>query len=442
MAWTVAAGESSAVMSMADAIVVGAGLSGLVCAARLGAAGARVVVVEARDRVGGRLLTGRVAGATIDLGGQWMSVGQPRLEALAAELGVATFPQRRDGERRIELPDEARGWRARTASLVAQWRTARRLRRLGHAPPADADALTLAAWLAREVPNPSARALLALHAELTFAADPADLSLLHYLVTLAASGDFAPPGPDLPGGVREHRFAGGAQQLALRLADQLGAAVRLATPITAITDRGDDVRVTGPTTELVARRVVLALPPSLARRIDVALPAPARQMADAARLGPVVKCFAAYPHAFWRDAGRSGEAYLPRGPVRATVALEDPDGGPAILLAFVVGRAAAAWAARGPAERRAAVLATLVAQFGSAAAAPLDYVEFDWGADPWSAGCVAGVGPGVLGAGAAWRAAHGRIHLAGSETARAWPGYMEGAIEAGERAAAEILAAG
>lgn len=87
------------------------------------------------------------------------------------------------------------------------------------------------------------------------------------------------------------------------------------------------------------------------------------------------------------------------------------------------------------------MIATFVEQFGDAAATPLDYAEVDWGADPWSAGCVAGLAPGALAAGAAWRVPHGRIHFAGTESAVAWPGYMEGAIEAGERAAHEVLAA-
>jgi monoamine oxidase len=175
--------------------------------------------------------------------------------------------------------------------------------------------------------------------------------------------------------------------------------------------------------------------------IDVALSPAARAMAEASRLGRVVKCFAAYDRAIWRDGGFSGEAYHPRGTVRATVALESPDGGPAIVLAFIVGREAAAWAERPADQRRAAVIDTLVAQFGEPAAKPLDDVEVDWGADPWSAGCVAGLAPGVLGAGAAWREPCGRIHLAGTESAVAWPGYMEGAIEAGERAAVELLGA-
>lgn len=429
-----------------DVIVVGAGLSGLVCARRLADAGLGVLVLEARGRVGGRLLGGEVGGIPVDLGGQWMTAGQPRLAALAAELGVATVPQRKDGRALVVEPEA--GLLAQVGAAFAQWRAVRRIerrieRRIGQRggrqlDPA-LDEVSLATWLAATIENPIARDRLALHAELVFAADPAELSALFYFQILGVTGGFRPPGPDLPGGGREHRFAGGAHALAARLA--AGLEVRLDEPVLAIDepDEGAPAAIVVRTARKAhaCRRAVLALPPVLARRIDVALAPPAARLAAAARAGPVVKCFAAYARPFWRDAGLSGEAYRPRGTVRATVAL-DPD---PVLLAFVVGAHAARWAARDPGERRAEILATLAAQLGEPAAAPLAYAEHDWAADPWAAGCVGGLPPGVLSRGAAWGATHGRVHIAGTESATAWTGYMEGAIEAGERAAAEIAQA-
>jgi monoamine oxidase len=424
---------------MLDAIVVGAGLSGLVCAHRLAAANLRVAVLEARDRVGGRLHSVPFAGATIDLGGQWMAVGQPRLAALASALGVRSFPQRRDGHPLFALPE--RGFFARASAAVARWRGARKVQHLAKNPALALDAFSLADWLARSVRHPSARALLAMHAELVFAIDPASLSLLYYLRTFASTGGFAPLGPDLPGGGREHRFAGGAQSLALALAKHLD--VRLASSVHAVTHSSAAVTVRTAASTFEARDVVLALPPALARSLAITpeLPLPARQFLTASQVGAVVKCFAAYERPFWRDANLSGEAFRPHGDIRATVALEPPPDAdaPSVLLAFVVGAAARAWHARPADERRALVLDTFVEQFGEAAATPLDYTEADWSIDPWSTGCVASLPPHALLDGAALRAPHGRIHFAGTETAALWPGYMEGAIEAGERAADEVL---
>jgi monoamine oxidase len=439
-----------------DAVVIGAGLSGLVCARRLVEAGARVRVVEARARVGGRLATGQVGGANVDLGGHWLSVDQPRLLGLAVELGVATAPQPRAGRAILDDDGRADGLFAQLATAIAQWRAVRRITRRARRVPIEAparargarelDAIAVGPWLAGTIGHPIARARVAMHAELVFAADPAGLSLLGYLARLGATGGFAPRGPELPGGGRDHRFVGGAHGLAARLADRLGAAgaagavVRLGAPVQAIEREAAGLVVRCADEVLRARHVVLAVPPGLAHRLAPALPAPIRGLAAALGRGGVVKCFAAYDRAFWHDAGWSGEAYRPRGTVRAVVDASPADAEVPVLLAFILGDAAAAWHTREPGERRAEVLATLAALFGAPAGTPRDYLEADWASDPWSAGCVAGAPPGALSGGAAWRGSHDRIHLAGAEAAVRWPGYMEGAIEAGEAAAAAVLA--
>jgi len=433
-----------------DAIVIGAGLSGLVCARRLAGAGAGVIVVDARSRVGGRLWNGKVGDAVVDLGGQWLSVDQPRLLALATELGVPSVAQRRDGRPVLDDSGRAHGLFRQLATAVSQWRAVRRIGRMMRAIPPEApaeardaaalDAIALGSWLAGTIGNSVARERIAMHAELVFAADPAGLSLLAYLARLGVTGGFAPRGPDLPGGGRDHRFIGGAQRLALGLASGLGDAIQLSAPVLAIDADGASFVVRGPAGSHAARHVVVAVPPSLAIRIAPGLPEPVRQLAAAMQPGSVVKCFAAYDHAFWRDTGLSGEAYRPHGTVRAVVDASTREDGTSVLLSFIVGAAAAAWHARDPLGRRREVLDTLAELFGEPARTPLDYLEVDWAAEPWSAGCVASTPPGALSPGATWRGPHGRVHLAGTEAAVLWPGYMEGAIEAGERAAGEVLA--
>ncbi len=407
---------------MLDAIVVGAGLSGLICARRLVGAGAQVVVLEARDRVGGRLHTGQVGGAHVDLGGQWLTAGQPDVAALAADLGVPVARHERTGE---TLVPGGGGLRA----AFAQWWEVRRVGRMMRAPARTDDQRSLADYLG-DIRDSVARERIGLHAELVFAADPASLSLLYYLETMRATGGFRPQSPD------EYCLEGGAQRLALRLAEQLGDRVRLSEPVASIDQRDDRVSVVGTRTH-EASRVVLAIPPPLVGRIAVALPPAARGFVDAAFGGPVVKCFAAYERPYWRERGRSGESYHPRGTVRATVAI---GGASHVLLAFVVGKEAARWSSRTPEDRRSDVLAAFAEVCGQAVT-PIDYLEADWGAEAWSAGCVPGLPPRALSAGARWREPHGRLHVAGTESATRWPGYMEGAIDAGERAASEVLAA-
>jgi monoamine oxidase len=403
-----------------DAIVVGAGISGLVCARRLVQAGAKIAIFEASDRVGGRLHGGQVGGVAVDLGGPWMTAGQERLAALAAELDVAI--ERHDRSGRALLDDDGG-----IVAAFSQWRAMRRIERMMATPDAALDRRSLADRLEREIGSPVARARIALHAELVFATDPASLSLLHYLDTMRATSGFSPQSRD------EHGFRGGAHLLAQRLAERLADCIRLGEPVTAIEQAADAITVNG----VAARHAVLAIPPPLVRTIAIELPETARRHVDAAFGGPVVKCFAAYARATWGDRGLSGESYHPRGTVRATVALGGRDGEPGVLLGFVVGSEAARWPTRGPDERRADVLATFARLTDEP---PLDFVEIDWGSEPWSAGCVPGLPPGARAAGARWRGPYGRLHVAGTESAASWPGYIEGAIDAGERAAREVLA--
>ena len=119
------------------------------------------------------------------------------------------------------------------------------------------------------------------------------------------------------------------------------------------------------------------------------------------------------------------------------------DGACGVLLGFTEGIPARSWMQRSPDERRAAGVETLVQLFGARAAEPLEYVEHSWVSEEFSRGCYAGtMPPGAWRSfGPAVRANVGRIHWAGTETATVWNGYVEGAMQAGERAASDVLSA-
>ena len=428
---------------MTDVVVIGAGLSGLVCARDLARRGASVRVLEARDRVGGRLLSVPLGGRRVDVGGQWMSAGQPRLAALAAELGVDTVPQHRDGRAVIARPGAGGGLRA---AIDGWWRVRALEKLIARARPDDPlatpnaaalDRDSVADWLERHGGRSETRETIELITELEFAAAPDELSLLYFLVTLAGRGGLG--GRD----TRELRFAGGAQALAEKLSVELGDRVTLGAAVRAVEQDDGVVVARADSTSVRARRCVLALPPALCAEIEVAgITAERRAVEGGMPPGRVMKCIACYPRAFWRERGLSGEAYQIGGRLRAVVDLCDPDGGRPTLLAFAVGSAATELAELPASEQHAAVLAELGAIFGEDAADASDLLIHDWGTDPWSRGCVGNLVPGVLGrAASALRAPCGRTHFAGSETAIRWPRTMEGAIEAGERAAGEVAAA-
>lgn len=429
-----------------DVIVVGAGLSGLVAARRLAAARADVVVLEARERVGGRTLSLPLGRGVADVGGQWIAPSQTRVLALADELGVARFPQYREGKS-VLVEDGTSVWR-RLWSAISFAHHAQRLERMrARVPverPADAreaerwDAMSLGDWLARVRAEP-ARASLALLARLHFAAEPEEMSLLHALHALAAGSGLL--GNEAIAG-QEVRMMGGAQQLALRMAEELGARVQLGRPVIRIEQSRDAVTVACADGVERARRVVLAMPPVAIARLEAVPPWPAERVAvhRGHSLGPVIKHVLAYEQPFWRARGLSGEVYDARGPVSAVVDHTDADGAQPALQAFVLGAQARRLSALDPAARHRAIVDALAAALGPEAAQPVAHVEHDWVADPWTAGCVGILLPGTLAHRDALRAPVGRIHVAGSETATRWPSYMDGAVEAGERAAAEVLA--
>jgi monoamine oxidase len=186
------------------------------------------------------------------------------------------------------------------------------------------------------------------------------------------------------------------------------------------------------------RRVILAIPPTLAGRIryEPALPYMRELLTQRTGQGAVIKFVVAYAKPFWRERGFSGVAFMDQGPIRST-----PGGGPGALVALATGRSARALGLLSSEERQATVLRCLSIPFGSEALRPVAFYEKDWMTDPWSrGGYAAHFAPGVLTQfGPALFEPVGPLHWAGTETATEWRSYMEGAAQSGERAAEEAL---
>jgi monoamine oxidase len=460
----------------ADVAIVGAGLAGLVAARQLVAAGARPLVVEARDRVGGRLLNEEIGeGKVVEIGGQWIGPTQDRIAALAAELGVATFPTYDDGREVLEMggkrttysdfdrvrPELLRDLsRAISPLALIDFEQARaRLDRMARRVPLEApweaprarlrDGQTFATWLRRNTLTAHARSLFELVTEAVWAAEPADVSLLHVLFyTRSGSGFNSLIGTN--GGAQQDRFHGGSQRIALLMAKQLGPErVRLGSPVRRIEHGGDGVVVraaggSGGSVSVRAQRAIVAVPPTIAGRIDYdpALPALRDQLTQRMPQGSVIKTMAIYDEPFWRREGLSGQGTSDLGPARVTFDNSPPDGTPGVLLGFLEGRFARHWATRPAAERREAILAGHARLFGARAAQPVDFVERVWANEEWTRGCYGCLMTtgGWTEYGRALREPIGRLHWAGAETATVWNGYMDGAVRSGERAAAEVLA--
>jgi monoamine oxidase len=443
----------------ADLAVIGAGLAGLSAARLAAAAGASVVVVEARDRVGGRILNEEIGGGhVVEVGGQWIGPTQDRLAALAGELGVATFPTYGDGHNVIEYGGRLRRYRGTIPRinplvLIDVERAQRKLNRLSRKVPLDApweapnaaalDAQTAATWMKRNVATKAGRMLLELGIEAVWAAQPEDMSLLHVLFYIHSGGSLQMLF-DTEGGAQQDRFVGGSQRIAILMAEQLGRDnLLLGAPVRKIGMGDHGVTVEADGAVVRARRAIVALAPTLAGRIayDPALPGFRDQLTQRMPLGTVAKCMAIYDEPFWRSDGLSGQGTSDTGPVRLTFDNSPPDGSPGVLLGFLEGRQARELGRLRLEERRAAVIDCFARLFGPRASSPAAYVERLWAEEEWSRGCYGCHMP--TGAwtnyGPALREPIGPLHWAGAEYATVWNGYMDGAVRSGEAAASAVL---
>ncbi|BCO33973.1 oxidoreductase [Mycobacterium heckeshornense] len=443
-----------------DVVVVGAGLAGLVAARDVMRSGLQVAVVEARDRVGGRVLNAQLpGGAPIEVGGQWVGPGQTEILDLIAELGLSLFPTHTQGRKVLDFDGRTLTYTGRIPRLhplvladigYGSWRLDRLTRRLP--PPgstvderaAALDGQTLATWIQRHLHTRGGREFLRLITRAVFTTEPEDLSALWALAYLGAN-----QGLDalttIRGGALQDRIVGGSQRIALTLAAQLGERVRLNCPVTDVQWGDSGVRISLPNAAtLSARRAIIAVPPALSGRIRYlpALPADRDQLIQRMPMGRVIKTNVVYDEPFWRRLGFSGQANSNRRTAATVLDNTPAAGSPGVLVVFTEGRRADAASRLSPPDRRRHVLADLAAYFGPAAKEPIGYIELDWAAEHYTGGCYgAFTAPSTLTRfGAALRAPIGPLHWAGSETARRWTCSMDGAVESGHRTAREVAA--
>jgi putrescine oxidase len=443
----------------ADIAVVGAGIAGLVAATELVAAGQEVVVLEARDRVGGRVLNTVIGGEPNELGGQWVAPYQDEMHALLEELGIELFHAHREGD---HLYIDADGGRHRyhgdedplpESSALAYAAAVAVLDALvaeldpeapwEHPRAAALDAITFEQWLATEVGDTLARDLLRAFMAGAYMTKPADtFSVLTGLATIAGAGGVANLfEPDL---CLHSRVVGGSQLIPLRLAERLGDRVVLEAPVRTLRWTEAGVELEAGSRHVTARKTIVAVPPNVAGliRFEPALPAWRMRLHQAMTQGDVIKVLAVYDEPFWRAEGLSGEGFAPYQLVREVYDNTPPAGRPGVLCTFLAAEKAQAAERLDPSERQLLVLAGLGQFFGPRALDAVEVIERDWSQEEWTRGAYAatfGVG-GLSRFGPDLTRPVGPIHWAGTELAGIGHMHMDGAIRSGKAAARAVLA--
>ncbi len=440
-----------------DVVIVGAGIAGLVAARDLMRGGCEVLVLEARERVGGRVLNAELPGGSpIEVGGQWVGPTQHQAMALIDQLGLRTYPTYTAGRHIAELGrsrSEYTGRIPRVNPLTlldiaqTQFRLDRLARKVARTEPWEyklaesLDAQTFDTWLRDHARTADGRAFFRLITEAVFSAGPEDMSALWANFYIGAAGGLDAL-INVVDGAQQDRVVGGTQTIALAMARELGERIVLNSPVTEIDwdDIGVRVRADGGTVR--ARRAVIAVPPPLAARIRFTpgLPGDRDQLVQRMPMGRVIKVNVVYDEPFWRAEGWSGQANSDRRALGTVFDNTPFGGGPGVLVGFLEGRHADATARLSSAQRRAVVLEDLAGYFGQRARKPIDYIEKDWAEEEYSRGCYgAFTTPGTLTRfGPTLRRPIGPLHWAGTETATVWPGYIDGAAESGHRVAEEI----
>lgn len=441
-----------------DVLIVGAGLAGLTAASELERQGATVQVLEARDRVGGRIYDYTTEeGHTFTLGAGWLGPDEAELHALLSEFSLETIPQYSAGQTLMRLRGNLFSFESQSSLVnfkdvnifsedisIEGQRVSDLITELSNSVPLDApyqapqaaewDAITAADWFERATGNHTIKAFFDLATRNVLGVELGKLSFLYFLFYNRSLGSRL---------VDDRRIRGGSQLLCQRLAERLTGKVHLSSAVEAISQDDAGVAVRAAAGTFSGGYAIVAVPPAVSELIRYEPPLPAKYaaMSQGMLRTSLIKCIIVYESPFWRGMGLSGTLYSDEGPLLFASDNSPEDGAVGALVGFFVGDQAKKWGRDDRAVRREAVVQQLSGFWGPKAERPIHYMDIDWYAEPWTRTYINVMPPGLLTtAGSSRQEPAGRIYWAGTERSVNWNGCMEGAILSGKRAAQDVLA--
>lgn len=444
---------------MLDVLIIGAGFSGIAAGKKLHEAGKSFKILEARERIGGRVYTKRWEdGFYLDLGGQWIGPTQDRMYELCQEYGVSYFETYDTGKNILDLNQTTRSYsglipKMDIISLVNLDWLMKKLEKMAatldptnpwqHPKAKSYDSLSLEAFIEKNTKTKACKKVIRLACETVFASEMNEISLLHALFYIRSGTDLNTL-VSIKNGAQQHRIQGGMGIIAERMAAPFWDLIHFNQAVQKIEHENSCITAYTQHGSYQAKKVILAIPPPLAGKINFypLLSSEKRQLMDKISMGQVGKCFMVYSKPFWRDNGFSGQVLADEfAPFQTLFDASPKDGTLGIILGFTIAERCKKYFSQSKEDRKEAMQRQLIIYFGKEAGNPIRYEDFTMTDEEWSRGCYAGLYPTGAWTGSqdAYRKTEGNIHWAGTEAATRWFGYIEGAVLAGEKAATDII---